>query len=256
MKIDAVVLAARPNTGRLATESDEVFEANIDIAGQPMLSYVLSVLEPFPEMGEIILVGPEEGLSHYERGKIRIIRPGSELIENVKIGLGRANTKYVLVATSDIPLLTGDALRGFLEGALGTGAEFAYAVTTREDCINKYPGVQRTYAKLKGVTLTGGNLFLVEKNTIDEAWPVIEKLIGYRKSPLKMASVFGVGFLARVFLGFAGVQEVEEYVSALLGIKCRAVLSAPEISFDVDKPEDLRLVRDILGKCYNTLGEI
>lgn len=38
MKIDAVVLAARANTGRLASLSDEALEANIDIAGKPMLS--------------------------------------------------------------------------------------------------------------------------------------------------------------------------------------------------------------------------
>ena len=35
MKIDAVVLAARANTGRLASLSDEALEANIDIAGKP-----------------------------------------------------------------------------------------------------------------------------------------------------------------------------------------------------------------------------
>ncbi|HHY11051.1 MAG TPA: NTP transferase domain-containing protein [Firmicutes bacterium] len=248
MKIDVVVLAARANTGKLASESDEIFEANIDIAGKPMLGYVLSTLENSTEVSRIIVVGPKHGLSHYENDKVNIVEPGTELIENAKIGLAHTNTEFVLVASSDIPLLTDDALGGFLKGALELDADFVYAVSTKEECVRKYPGVQRTYAKLKGVILTGGNLFFVRKSIAGKAWPVLEKMIEYRKSPFKMASFFGVGFLIKVLLGFAGVHEIEEYVSNLLGIQCRALLSAPEISVDVDKPEDLKLVRDILGK--------
>ncbi|HHX11074.1 MAG TPA: bifunctional UDP-N-acetylglucosamine diphosphorylase/glucosamine-1-phosphate N-acetyltransferase GlmU [Firmicutes bacterium] len=256
MKIDSVVLAARANTCKLASVSDEPLEANIDISGKPMLSYVLSILERSPDISRIIVVGPKDGLAGYEGGKVCIVEPGAELIDNVRIGLEHAKTESVLVASSDIPLLTTEALEDFLKAAMDSGADFVYSISTKEDCISKFPGAERTYVKVKGQTFTGGNLFFVRRSIVDSAWPVLEKMIEYRKAPLKMASFFGFGFVARVFLGFAGVPEIEEYVSNLLGIKCKAVISAPEISVDVDKPQDLELARGILGKRYNTVGEI
>jgi GTP:adenosylcobinamide-phosphate guanylyltransferase len=248
VRIDAVVLAARANTGKLASVSDQTLEANIDIAGKPMLGYVLSILERSPDISRIIVVGPDQGLARYKGGKVSIVEPGAGLIDNVRIGLDHTDTGFVLVASSDIPLLTTEALDEFLEGARGSGADFVYSVSTKEDCEKKFPGVERTYVRIKGAILTGGNLFFVRKSIAGKAWPVLEKMIEYRKSPLKMARFFGLGFVARIFLGLAGVPEIEEYVSKLLGIKCKAVVSAPEISVDVDKPQDLELVRGILGK--------
>jgi GTP:adenosylcobinamide-phosphate guanylyltransferase len=248
MDIDAVVLAARANTGKLASESDELLEANIDISGRPMVSYVLSALEGVPEISRILLVGPNDGLSGYASGKVTIVEPGKDLIDNAKIGIAHAQTEFVLVSCSDIPLLTGDILKDFIAGAVAENADFVYPVSTKEDCIKKYPGVQRTYARLKGVNLTGGNLFFVRRSTVGKTWPVVEKMIEYRKSPLKMASFLGIGLLLRIFLGFAGVLEIEEYVSDMLGIKCKALLAVPEIGFDVDKPQDLELVKAVLGK--------
>ncbi len=248
MKIDAVVLAAKANTDKLASESDEVLEANINIAGRPMLSYVLQVLEQLPEISNIILVGPKDGLSAYANKRVIIAAPGDGLLANVQIGLNHTQTEYVLVATSDIPLITSEMVQEFTKGAIELDADFVYAVSAKEQCISKYPEVMRTYVKLKGATLTGGNLFFVKKSTVGETWPVVKKMIEYRKSPFKMASFFGIGFLLKVILGLAGVPEIEEYVSNLLGIKCRAILSAPEIGIDVDKPQDLELARTVLGK--------
>lgn len=248
MEIDAVVLAAKANIDKLASESDEILEANIDIAGKPMLSYVLQALEQLPEVSRIIVVGPEDGLSAYANERVIITSPGDGLLANVQIGLSHSQTEYVLVATSDIPLITSERVQEFTKGAIELDADFVYAVSAKEQCLNKYPEVQRTYVKLKGATLTGGNLFFVKKSIVGGTWPVVEKMIKYRKSPIKMASFFGIGFLLRIFLGLAGVPEIEEYVSNLLGIKCRAILSAPEIGIDVDKPQDLELARTVLGK--------
>ncbi len=248
MKINAVVLAAKANTGQLASVSDESFEANIDIHGKPMLAYTLSILEEHDAISRIIVVGPKTELKNFQSGKTKIVNPGGELIENVKIGLDCTDTEFVLVSSSDIPLLTRHAFNEFVEGALRLDADFVYAVSTKEECDKKYPGVHRTYVKIKHMTLTGGNLFLVKKKVVWETWPVLEKMLKHRKSPLKMASTFGIRFLAKVFLGLVSLHEIEEYVSGILNIKCKAILSAPEVSVDVDKPEDLELVRYVLEK--------
>jgi len=248
LQIDAVVLAASPNTGRLATESDEAFEANIDILGKPMLSYILSVLKNVPEIQNIILVGPADHLSDFLNESIKIVEPGEDLISNVKIGVSQTQSEHILVVCSDIPLVTEEILKDFLDAAISSGADFVYPVSTEEDCVSKYPGVERTYVKIKGVKYTGGNLFYIKERCIENLWETIDILYGYRKSPVKMGLYFGLGFALKVLLGIAGLPEIEEHVGKITGMKCKAYVAPPEIGIDVDKPKDLELVRAVLSK--------
>jgi len=248
MRIDAVVLAARPNTAKLAPESHELFEANINIAGRTMLSYVLSAIRGIPEVSRIFLVGQEESLKRYEDEKTLLVPSGSDLLDNIKRGLQRAETEFILVSSSDIPLITKEILADFLCQCLSSRLDFMYPISRKEDCERKYPGVRRTYVKLKDGTFTGGHLFFVRKSVVARAWPMIEKMIKYRKSPLKMASILGFGFLFKVALGVYGLRKIEEYVGKLFGISCKAVISPPEIGIDVDKPADLELCQRVLGK--------
>ena len=249
MKIDSVVLAGRPNTGKLSSVSNEPLEANIEIAGRPMVSYVLAALSGVPDVSKVLLVGPKDGLGRYESDRIVVVEPGEDLIENIRIGLEKASTEYVLVCSSDIPLITSDILADFLEKCISIGVDFVYPVSRKEDCEARYPGVKRTYVKLKDGTFTGGNVFFVRKAIVDNAWPMVEKMVTYRKSPLKMASFLGFGLLLRIALGLSGVQEIENHVGKLLGITCKALIGAsPEMSVDVDKPLDLEICRLVLEK--------
>jgi len=249
MRIDAVVLAGRENTGKLSGESSEKYEANIDIAGKPMVAYILGALQAVSRVGDIYLVGPKEGLARYESERVKLVEPGDSLFDNVKIGLDRANTEFVLVSASDVPLVTSRMIDEFLDQCLATGADFCYPVSEKADCERAFPGVKRTYVTLREGTFTGGNIFFVRKSIAGRTWSMVEKMIEYRKDPLKMASVLGLGLLVKLMLKTAGVSEIERRVGDLLMITPKAILRAsPEIGVDVDKPSDLELCRRILGK--------
>lgn len=248
MKLDVVILAARANTGKLSEVSNEPYEANIEIAGKPMVSYVLSAFSGSSYVNKIFLVGPEEALSRYESDKVTIVEPGQDLFENVKIGLSRVTSEFCIVSSSDIPLITVDIVDQLITRCLETGADFCYPVSRKETCEKKYPGVKRTYVRIKDGTFTGGNVFFVRKSIVGKTWPLAEKMIAFRKAPLKMASYLGFGLLIKVALGVAGVSELEKRVGDLLQIKPRAILdAAPEIGIDVDKPSDYQLASSILG---------
>jgi molybdopterin-guanine dinucleotide biosynthesis protein A len=249
MLVDAVVLAGRENTGRLREVSSERYEANIEIAGKPMVTFILDVLDAMPEIGRVYLVGPSDGLGRYAGGKVEVVEPGADLFDNVRIGLEAAKTEYVVICASDVPLVTRDIMKRFLDACEVSGADFCYPVSSQEDCDRLFPGVKRTYVALREGTFTGGNIFFVHKPAIGRAWPMVEKMIGYRKSPLKMASVLGPGLLLKFALKMASVAELEERVAELLDLKPKAILGAdPEIGVDVDKPSDLELCRRILAK--------
>ncbi len=249
MKIDAVVLAGRENAGKLAEGSAEKYEANIDIAGKPMVSYILDTLTAVPRVGDVFLVGPIDGLKQYETDKVKLVEPGASLFDNVKTGLKYAMTEYVVICASDIPLVTPAIVEDLLDRCLATGADFCYPVSEKSDCDRAFPGVKRTYVTLREGIFTGGNIFFVRKAVAERAWPMVEKMITYRKQPLKMASVLGLGLLLKLALKIASVAEFEQRVGGILNMNPRAILGAsPEIGVDVDKPSDLELCRRILAK--------
>lgn len=249
MNIDAVVLAGRENTGKLASGSSERLEANIDIAGKPMVTYILESLAAVPRIGRVLLIGPEDGLSQYEDDRVKLIPPAESLFENTKIGLQDAATEFVLLCASDIPLVTPEIIEDLLDKCIASGADFCYPVSNKVDCDAAFPGVQRTYLTFRDGTFTGGNVFFVRKDVVERAWPLVEKMIAYRKKPLKMANVLGFGLLLRLLLKRATVAQFENRVSEILSLKPKAILNArPEIGVDVDKPSDLELCRRILAK--------
>ena len=249
MAVDAVVLAGRENTGSLRDESPEKWEANIEIAGKPMVTYVMDALKAVPMIGAIHLVGPEEALARHAGSRVVLVDPGGDLMENVKKGLSAATTECVLVCASDIPLVTAEVVEDLLSRSLQSGADFCYPVSSKEDCERTFPGVKRTYVTLRDGTFTGGNMFFVRKSVVERAWPMAEKMIGYRKSPLKMVSVLGPGFVLRFALKALSVSDLERKVGSLLNLKPKAILNvSPEVGIDVDKPSDLELCRRELAK--------
>ncbi len=249
MLVDAVVLAGRENTGKLQEESPEKWEANIEVAGKPMVTYILDALKGVSKIGTIYLVGPEEAVGRYAGPKVKVVEPAGDLFGNVRKGLAAASTECVLVCASDIPLVTSDIAGDLLDRCLESGADFCYPVSSKSDCDRRFPGVKRTYVTLRDGTYTGGNLFFVRKSAVERAWPMAEKMISYRKSPVKMVGVLGPWLLIKFALKKASVADFERKVAGLLNLKPKAILNAsPEIGVDVDKPSDLELCRRELAK--------
>ncbi len=214
-----------------------------------MVSYILHALLGVERVSHIYLIGPKDGLKRYESDAVTLVNPGESLFENVKIGLNCAKSEHALICASDIPLVTSPILESLLDRCLAAGADFCYPVSEKKDCDAAFPGVQRTYVAVKEGVFTGGNVFFVRPSVVSEAWPVVEKMIAYRKKPLKMAGVLGIKLLIKMVLKVASVAELENKVQSMIGLRPRAILGAsPEIGVDVDKPSDLELCRRILAE--------
>ncbi len=248
MKADAVVLAGRYNDGKLKEVSNEALEANIKIAGKPMVQYVLDALAKAKDVASIYLVGPVGELKRYENPRVTVVESGEDIMDNIRTGIQRCQTDFVLVLTSDIPLITPSVLDELMARFEATGADFCYPVCLKEDVERKYPGSKRTYARVKEGTFTGGNVFFAKKKIAEKAWPFLTLMVRHRKSPLKMASFLGWWLLLKIALGRAGIGEIEGRVITLLGIVPRAIPGAPpEIGVDVDKPADYELCSRVLS---------
>jgi GTP:adenosylcobinamide-phosphate guanylyltransferase len=247
--VSAVVLAGRANHGVFRELSDAPNEALIDVAGRPMLAYVLDALTGARTVNTIVVVGTPEVAPHLPEG-VKLVVAGDDVIENALSGLAAIDQRHLsLIVTSDIPLITAQVVDDFVEQCASKPAEMHYPAISQGDAERRFPGVRRTYAKLREGTFTGGNVFMIDPRVAPKVAARAREFVAARKSPAKMALMLGPLFLAKLLLRQLSVRELERKVSSLLGVQGAVVITGlVEIGVDVDKVSDLELVRQALAR--------
>lgn len=243
---DAIILAGGENSEHLSKFSSQSYEAMIEIAGKPMVTFVADALAASPQVNRIFIMGPLPQLKKcsFAPGTI-LLEGGRSLIETIQLGMkALGHEEKVLVVTADIPLLTPAAIADFLHQCTQAEADLYYPIVSKEINTNHYPGNKRTYVRFKDGTYTGGNIFLVNPAIVPQCLVIAEKLIVNRKNPFKLCCLLGWGFIVQFLLGTLSLTKVKERVATLLGITGAVIQSRyPELGIDVDKPSDLELVR-------------
>ena len=221
----------------------------IEVAGRPMGEWVLRALRDSGQVARVAYVGPltppmEEWVD------VRVTDRGT-LIANLEAGVaalrepgrgepGSAAPRRVLIITADVPMLTGEMLQAVLENA--PDSALVYPIVPREICEAAYPGVKRTYARLKNGSYTGGNLFLLEPSLIGKFLPRLRAVLDARKQPLKLAGIVGPNLILKMLLGQLDIPELEARVSRILDAPARALITThAAVGTDVDNEDDLAL---------------
>jgi len=248
---DAIILAGGENGKRLNSQIPRCYEALIEIAGKPMVTFVAEALAECGQVNKIYVLGPVEELEKCSfPANTTILEGGSTIVETIRLGMAvLGHSEPVLVSTADIPLLTAEAVDDFLRQCSRVSADLYYPIVTKEVNECRYPGNKRTYVQLKEGTYTGGNIFLVNPDIVNHCMDVADKLIANRKNPLKLCHMLGWSFVVRYLLGTLNLRAVERRASELLGVSGAVIQSPyPELGIDVDKPSDLALVRAIFSR--------
>lgn len=245
--VNAVILAGRPNQGTLQ-EEDAPYEALIDIAGKPMIQWVIEALQTAKQIDRTAVVAPAGVRGVVEALGAIFVEAGDSLTENVRRG-ARAlpRDEAILIAAGDIPLLRPDMVDDFLQRADESRADIVYPIIEKSVCEANYPLVRRTYVGLKEGTFTGGNFVFLQPGSLAPALRLLQDVFAARKKPWRLAAMLGWKFVIQLLTRSARLQELEDRATALLGVQAKAlVMPYPEIGIDVDKPEDLKLVRSAL----------
>lgn len=207
-----------------------------------MVEYVIEALRETSCIDKIFVVGPEKQLKEHLAGKVDgIIDSTGGIMENLKNGIVQlGNCGNLLVCSSDIPFITAEAVNDFVEKSRESGADVCYPVVERRTNELKFPKAERTYLKLKEGTFTGGNVFYVNPEVLDKCFPIANKMVEHRKSPLKMLRLLGMDFILELALGGLTIKRIEDKVLKLVGVKAKAIISQyAELGNDVDKPSDV-----------------
>jgi len=214
-----------------------------------MIEWVIEALYEAETVGEIALIVPTSLQLGPWADKIdKVIMSDGSFIENSIAGTTSfTNGRHVLGATGDLPALTPEAIDDYVRASLSTGAEFCYPLVREEDMEAQFPGSQRTYVKVAGGPVTGGNMVVVSSDIVERNREIIQKLFDTRKSPIAMARVIGLPFIFKYLSGRLRVDDVEHKMEQLLGGKCAAVYTShASIGADVDKPIDVVVAERVL----------
>jgi len=248
---NALILAGSKKIGPLEISANVENKALILINNKPIVNYVIDALQESKNIKKIVVVGPEKMLSKGIDQKIdQILNSGDTILENIEKGLNYFHSDdSILILTSDIPLITANAIDEFLGICADRDADVGYPIITKEKIIKKYPETERTYIKMKEGMICGGNIVLIKPEVFFQNKSLINELLKNRKSIQKYVKILGFKFIIKFLFKILTFKEIEKRISEIVGYNSIAVnISFPEIMIDLDKLSDLELIRKIIEK--------
>ena len=250
--MDAIITAGGiPQPGDpLYVYSNGDSKALIDIAGKPMVQWILDALGDSKKVDNVILIGltPKSGLTC--KKPLHYISNQGRMLANIVAGVNKSlelnkKTEYVLLVSSDIPALKGEMVDWLVNTAMQTRDDLYYGVCPREVMEARFPTSRRTYTKLKDMEVCGADINVIHVNQATQHLDTWEQLIGNRKNPFRQAAVIGLDTFFQLITGQFTLQGLVERASQRIGIKGRVIVwSQAEPCMDVDKPHQLELMRE------------
>jgi GTP:adenosylcobinamide-phosphate guanylyltransferase len=253
--MDAIVTAGgipQPNDP-LYSYTNGNSKALIDVAGKPMIQWVLDALGESKKVNNVIIIGlsPKSGLTC--KKPLHYVSNQGRMLANIVTGVNKSielhpKNEYVLIVSSDIPALKGEMVDWLVATCMKTKDDLYYGVCPRDVMEKRFPTSNRTYTKLSDMEVCGSDINVIHVNQVTQHLDTWETLIGNRKSPLRQAAVIGLDTFYQLWRRKFTLQGLVERASERIGIKGRAIIwNHAEPCMDVDKPHQLEIMRHDLA---------
>jgi CTP:molybdopterin cytidylyltransferase MocA len=244
---DAILPAGGRISGDFATAAGTEVKALIQLDDRTILGRTIDVLRGSGCIGKIAITGPNLVIEGPDSKRADVlVAEGSTGPENIFRAFEalKPSTEQVLVVMTDQPFLEADHIKDFLDRC-DLSLDLNAPLIRQSAFIERFPNMPATFVKLKDDAWTTGGIFLIKASTLARVRPDIERVFDQRKSKLGMAKLLGLPFVIRWISGRATSDEAIERVTSILKCTGQAVRDcAPELAFDIDLPEDLRLARE------------
>jgi GTP:adenosylcobinamide-phosphate guanylyltransferase len=254
--MDAIVTA-----GGVPEPGDPLYEytqgglkAFLNIAGKPMIQWVLDALDDAGKVGQVVIVGIDDE-SMLKSNKLAALLPSQGgMLDNIRAGAGKIlelnpSAEHVMTVSSDIPAIKPEMINWIVENSERIDYDLYYHIITREVMEARFPTSKRTYVRLKGLEVCGGDLNVLRTRLVlgkDELW---DRIIAARKNAMKQAALVGYGTLLQLLMGNLTVESAEKMAAKRLGVSAKGVICPfAEIGMDVDKPHQLEIMQADLSR--------
>jgi len=256
----ALVLAGTRAPGEpVAAAGGKSCKAFVEVGGKPMIEHVLAALDASGRVDAVRVALDPEAPAETEAPALAA-RFADERAERVPPGetptacvLAQVEAlppgTPLLVVTGDHPLLEPAVVRQVLDTAAAEGADVAAAFAATDTIAAAYPHARRTRLGFADGGYSGCNVFALmtpRARTMAQAW---RRLEGKRKRPWRMALAIGPATIALYLLKRLTLRRALDRLGRRAGVTLRpVVVDSANAAIDVDKLDDLALVRDILGQ--------
>jgi GTP:adenosylcobinamide-phosphate guanylyltransferase len=254
--MDAIVTAGGvPQEGEPLYEYTKgISKAMLDVAGKPMIQWVLDALTGAKLVERVVIMGlPPESEVTCPKAVSHIPSQG-DMIANIRGGVlevlrFNSQADHVLIVSSDIPAITPEMVDWVVKTTMQTDEDAYYNVITRDVMEKRFPASNRSYIKLKDVEVCGADMNVVAARLVtanDEIWG---KLVAARKNALKQAALLGYDTLFLLLFRAISLDRAVEKATQRLHLTGKAILCPyAEIGMDVDKPHQLEILRADLAQ--------
>jgi GTP:adenosylcobinamide-phosphate guanylyltransferase len=255
--MDAIIIA-----GGIPEPDEPLYEytpgqpkALLDIAGKPMVQWILDALSGAETIDRVVLIGLSEEDSLECTKEITYVSNQGGMLQNVRAGMEKVleinpDANHVLGVSSDIPAINSEMVDWMVKENEGTDLDLYYTVIRRKVMEERFPNSNRSYTRLKDAEVCGGDMNMIRATTVrtnDELW---DRIVAARKNVFKQAALLGYGNLILLLSRQLTIDGAVKRVTKRMDITGRAVFSPyAEIGMDVDKPFQLEIVRaDLMSK--------
>ena len=254
-KINTLLIAGGKTKISLRKFSGKENKALIEIIphGKPMIFQVIEAFKKSQYVDKIIVAGPKE-VQRLVKNLVNLTIPdGQTIFDTLKSGiLPLKEDPLILISTCDIPLITEKHINYFIKECYKhPGFDIYYPIIDKEIYQKSFPfsDLRRVYANLLEGSFTGGNILLINPRIITNFEDIINNFIYFRKHPLKMARLLGPQITIKYLRKYLSIRDLEKKFSELIeGFKGKAIPSPPEIALDIDKPMQLKKIREMFIK--------
>ncbi len=254
--MDAIIIA-----GGIPESEDPLFQytqgipkALLEIAGKPMVQWVLEAFSNSKTVERIVLVGltSETGLT-CEKPLTFVLNKGG-MLDNIRAGVEKVmelnpNARHVLIVSSDIPAVTTEMMDWLVNTTMQSDHDIYYTVVPRQVMESRYPTSKRSYTRLKDVEVCGGDMNMIRTSMITANEEIWEKILAARKNVFKQAALIGYGTLLLLLLRQINLESGIKRVCDRLNITGRVIFSPyAEVGMDIDKPHQLEILKADLAQ--------
>jgi GTP:adenosylcobinamide-phosphate guanylyltransferase len=240
--LDAIVLAGGGPDAVAALEPGAPNKAFVPIGGIPMVQRTMSGLRASSRIDRIVAVAPPSAATHPAlAGASEVRGDGAKMFESLRSGLqGFTQDALVLVAASDLPALDAPAVDEFIDEVLARDVDVGYACLERRYHEPVYPEFPHTWARMREGSFCGGGLVALRPRALPRLGAFMDALGRARKSPLRLAGLFGWDVMARFAFGRLRIADAETRASKLLAARVGAIrCTHPQVALNVDRVEDV-----------------
>jgi len=238
-------------------------KALIDIAGQPMIQWVLDAVSEAKSVGRVAVVGlAQSEVEGLERSvglscskPLTFIPNQGSMIGNLRSGVRHIleknpDTEYVMTVSSDIPLVPSEMFDWFIEQAKTSPHEIYMNMVTRQVLEARFPGIKRRVDRVGDIEVRGAaDIIIIQPKIVMQENGAADRIEEARGNPWRQLNFVGLDTLLLLALRRLDLDAFAKRISKKHGVDLHPVICPyAEIAMDVDAPEHLEIMRKELSE--------